>query len=78
MSLQASPEMLPTTPSAPKRLNDYANIRLFRNKGAAAPTPGAGPAPPNKRREQVRHAQRYVALMSLVIVCYSRAVIALG
>lgn len=50
-------------------------LAFFRNNKGAAPTaPGAGPAPPSKRREQVRHAQRYVARDFLVIVHYPPAV----
>lgn len=43
---------------------DGTKIRLtsefFSSAGTAAPATGSGPAAPSKRREQVRHAQRYV------------------
>ena len=40
-----------------RQIIDYANINL---SGPTASGTGSGPAAPSKRREQVRHAQRYV------------------
>ena len=41
-----------------RQITDYANINL---SGPTASASGSGPAAPSKRREQVRHAQRYVS-----------------